>query len=463
MSLSLYTSAPFTYPGGGIASGVLVSVYFAATSVHVQIFHDDLGTTPKTNPTRTDDTGRVSFWIEPGDYVLFANKTRIPITVASIPDPPGPNDYVTRSEVENMIAAAGGSSLPPVMLKGQLYAATGAGAMGLLNAGTNGQVLSADSAAATGLRWIDAASGGGAVASVFGRTGAVVAQAGDYTKSQVGLGNVDNTADTAKPVSTAQQTALNLKEDITAHNADIAGRQPLDSDLTTIAGLAPTNSDTLQFIAGAWANRTPAQTKATLAIAEADVANLVADLAAKQPLDADLTTIAGLTATTDNLIQSVAGAWASRTPAQLKATLGLVKGDVGLGNVDNTSDATKFAGTTLTGTTTANRLVITPDALSVVGGAVATDVSLGNHFEFTANANFTLSNPTNPSHGQRVLWAITQDATGSRIITLGAAFALGTDITSVVLSTAANKTDLLGAVYDSPSGKWRVCMFTRGY
>lgn len=33
------------------------------------------------------------------------------------------------------------------------------------------------------------------------------------TKTQVGLGNVDNTADSAKPVSTAQQTALNLKLD----------------------------------------------------------------------------------------------------------------------------------------------------------------------------------------------------------------------------------------------------------
>ena len=32
--------------------------------------------------------------------------------------------------------------------------------------------------------------------------------------SDVGLGNVDNTADTAKPVSTAQQTALNLKADL---------------------------------------------------------------------------------------------------------------------------------------------------------------------------------------------------------------------------------------------------------
>lgn len=34
------------------------------------------------------------------------------------------------------------------------------------------------------------------------------------SKSMVGLGSVDNTADTAKPVSTAQQTALNLKADL---------------------------------------------------------------------------------------------------------------------------------------------------------------------------------------------------------------------------------------------------------
>jgi hypothetical protein len=36
------------------------------------------------------------------------------------------------------------------------------------------------------------------------------------TKTMVGLGSVDNTADTAKPVSTAQQTALNLKANLSA-------------------------------------------------------------------------------------------------------------------------------------------------------------------------------------------------------------------------------------------------------
>lgn len=38
----------------------------------------------------------------------------------------------------------------------------------------------------------------------------------DLSKTDVGLSNVDNTADTAKPVSTAQQTALDLKADIAA-------------------------------------------------------------------------------------------------------------------------------------------------------------------------------------------------------------------------------------------------------
>ena len=35
------------------------------------------------------------------------------------------------------------------------------------------------------------------------------------TKAQINLGNVDNTADLAKPISTATQTALNLKADKT--------------------------------------------------------------------------------------------------------------------------------------------------------------------------------------------------------------------------------------------------------
>lgn len=59
--------------------------------------------------------------------------------------------------------------------------------------------------------YVDANAGtgggtGGAVSSVAGRTGAVT-----LTKSDVGLANVDNTADANKPLSTAAQNALALK------------------------------------------------------------------------------------------------------------------------------------------------------------------------------------------------------------------------------------------------------------
>lgn len=60
-----------------------------------------------------------------------------------------------------------------------------------------------------------------------------------------------------------------------------------------------------------------------------------------QPLDSDLTTIAGLTATTDNFIVSVASAWASRTPTQVKTTLAL-------NNVENTALSTWVGSTNIT-------------------------------------------------------------------------------------------------------------------
>ncbi len=58
----------------------------------------------------------------------------------------------------------------------------------------------------TGLPYKAVGGGGGAVDSVNGKTGVVVLSASD-----VGLGNVDNTSDANKPVSTAQAAAINAK------------------------------------------------------------------------------------------------------------------------------------------------------------------------------------------------------------------------------------------------------------
>jgi len=68
--------------------------------------------------------------------------------------------------------------------------------------------------------------GGGAVASVNGHVGVVV-----LTKADVGLALADNTADTAKPVSTATQTALDLKAALVHTHAQYA----ITADLAAIA------------------------------------------------------------------------------------------------------------------------------------------------------------------------------------------------------------------------------------
>lgn len=63
--------------------------------------------------------------------------------------------------------------------------------------------------ASTAPTWVPMGSGGeGSVKSVAGKTGDVTLVKGD-----VGLGNVDNTSDANKPVSTAQQAALDSKQD----------------------------------------------------------------------------------------------------------------------------------------------------------------------------------------------------------------------------------------------------------
>jgi hypothetical protein len=180
--------------------------------------------------------------------------------------------------------------------------------------------------------------------------------------------------------------------------------QPKDTDLTTIAGLGPSNNDTMQFIAGAWANRTVAQAKTTLAIAIADTTDGVSLLAAKAPL----------------------------------------------------------ASPTLTGTVTlSGRQVISPDSVSVSSAHVAIDASLGNNWDVSATANFTLDTPSNPTDGQVLHLRIIQDATGGRTITLSSGWNAGT--ATITLSTGANKCDHLVAQYRSSTSKWEITGFTAGF
>lgn len=208
-------------------------------------------------------------------------------------------------------------------------------------------------------------------------------------KGDVGLGNVDNTSDANKPVSTAQQTALDLK----ANDADVVH----DTGTETIAGVKTFSSDPLipdEAYGVGWNGSLEPPTKnavydkvetlgsgsvATDAIwdAKGDLAvGTGANTAVVLPVgtnDQVLTaasgetsglkwanpagggdaltsgTLAQFAATTSLQLKGVisdetgSGALVFGTSPALSAPTGLVKGDVGLGNVDNTSDATKDA------------------------------------------------------------------------------------------------------------------------
>lgn len=95
-----------------------------------------------------------------------------------------------------------------------------------------------------------------------------------HTKADVGLGNVDNTSDAAKPVSIDQQTALNTKQATLVSGTNIktingtsvlgvgdvviAGSAVALNDLTDVAITTPVSGQTINYNGTEWVNSTPA-------------------------------------------------------------------------------------------------------------------------------------------------------------------------------------------------------------
>lgn len=207
------------------------------------------------------------------------------------------------------------------------------------------------------------------VTSVAGRTGAVT-----LTSTDVGLPNVNNTSDANKPVSTAQATAIALKATDTAvvHNTGaetVAGVKTFSSapvvpsaafpesavaNLTT--DLAATEKTVNKGAVNGYASldgtgKIPSAQIPAIALSDTFV---VASQAAMLALTAQRGDVAIRTDTNITYILSTDSPttladWKQiLTPAApvqsvngYTGTVVLVKGDVGLGNVDNTSDVNK--------------------------------------------------------------------------------------------------------------------------
>lgn len=118
--------------------------------------------------------------------------------------------------------------------------------------------------------------------------------------------------------------------------------------------------------------------------------------------------------------------------------------------------------TAVTGTLSATKAITAGVVALTDAATIVVDASLGNHFRVTIAGNRTLGAPSNPTDGQKIVFEVIQDGTGSRTLAYNAAYAFSTDIPSPTLTTAASKRDFLGFSYNSTSAVWYCLAVLRG-
>ena len=92
----------------------------------------------------------------------------------------------------------------------------------------------------------------------------------------------------------------------------------------------------------------------------------------------------------------------------------------------------------------------------ITDGATQTiDCSSASQFSWTLGANRTVSAFLNPAGGQIIALEVTQDATGSRLLTWPANVSWPTNGTAPTLTTTASRTDIFRFTYNITAAKWR--------
>lgn len=273
---------------------------------------------------------------------------------------------------------------------------------------------------------------------------------------------------TGKPATFTPSTHSHAIADVTSLQAALDAKQPIDATLTALASVT-TAADKLIYATGidTFTTADLSSTARTL-LDDTSTSAMRTTLGVAigsnvQAWDADLDTIAGLTATTDNFLVAVASAWASRTPTQVRTTLGLVIGtNVQAWDADLDTWAGKTApsgtviGTTDTQTLTNKR--VNPRIGTTTSSSTPTpDCDSHDQYNVTAlAAAAAFGAPTGtPVDGQHLRIRIKDNGT-ARATTWNAIY-ISSGVATLLATTVINKTHLVDFVYDSVATKW-VCV-----
>lgn len=222
----------------------------------------------------------------------------------------------------------------------------------------------------------------------------------EVTKAQVGLGNVDNTSDLNKPISTATQTALDLKMPISTKygasisltidsstyvmtaqlkdqdNNNLGTAQTIDLPLESVVVSGSYDSDTKEVIL-------VLENGSEIRFSVADlISGLQSEITAQNPLDSDL--VNDSTSAHKFVSATEKTNWNNHI-ANTNNPHSVTKAQVGLGNVDNTSDldkpistATQTALNAKQDTLTAGQnITITNNVISAAGGGAVYNAGEG--------------------------------------------------------------------------------------
>ena len=383
------------------------------------------------------------------------------------------------------------SQLPPVTLSSTSVVASDADMIALSNATVGSiavrtdvnknYVLSALPASTLG-NWIELLTPAAPVQTVNGYTGAI-----NITNTDVGLGNVDNTSDATKPVSNPTQTALNLKLD--------ANKVGVASGVASLNALGKVPTDQIPAISFSSVKVLSSQAD-MLALSSAVVGSVVI----RTDVNKNYVLAQANPSVLANWIELLTPAPPVQTVNGYTGSVSITKSDVGLANAENTSDANKpistatqtalnlkansadittalaakapLASPTFTGTVSAGVISATsitaptyasaPKTLTYTGSAINWNPAQGLNAAITLTQNSSLSFTAAPPIGSYGTVVLTQDATGTRTITLPTISGVtnkvlgSTSTTTVVLSTAANSKDILNFYYDGTNCYWNI-------